>query len=215
MSARGPRAPQRLTAAATGCVYERRLIEQYINEHATEPATGEALSAEDLLPLKSSPVVRPRPPALTSIPALLATFQSEWDTLALETYNVKEQLARAREELSTALYQHDAAVRVVARLTRERDEARDALSRVTVTDGTVNADDMAVDSVEALPEALAERVDETHTRSAAEEPPPHRRVRADARPDCPRDARSARSPRAGSRPTRCRHSTCRHPTRCP
>lgn len=147
-----------------GVVYEKRLIEQYINENGTEPSSGNALSPEDLLPLQSSRIVRPRPPTLTSIPALLATFQNEWDALALETYNLKEQLARTREELATALYQHDAAVRVIARLTRERDEARDALGKVTATDGTANGDAMAVDSVEGLPEEFAAAVDETHAR---------------------------------------------------
>ncbi len=112
-------------------------------------------------------MVRPRPPTLTSIPALLATFQNEWDALALETYNLQEQLARTREELATALYQHDAAVRVIARLTKERDEARSSLSRVTVAAGSAanatNGDAMAIDS-EALPDDLAAAVDETHQK---------------------------------------------------
>jgi pre-mRNA-processing factor 19 len=145
-----------------GNVFEKRLIEKYIEENGTDPVTGEELDLEDLLPIKSSRIVRPRPPTLTSIPALLSVFQNEWDTLALETFNLKEQLARTREELATALYQHDAAVRVIARLTRERDEARDALSKVTVTaGGAANGDAMAIDE-EGLPEELATRVDELH-----------------------------------------------------
>jgi pre-mRNA-processing factor 19 len=94
---------------------------------------------------------------------MLKAFQDEWDALVLETYNTREQLTRTREELATALYQHDAAVRVIARLTRERDEAREALSKVTVAPaapaGAANGDAMAVDN-EGLPESLVEHVHE-------------------------------------------------------
>jgi pre-mRNA-processing factor 19 len=91
-------------------------------------------------------------------------FQNEWDALALESYNVRQQLSQTRQELATALYQHDAAVRVIARLTRERDEARDALSKVTVSGGGAsNGDRMQVDSM-SLPEELVEKVDATHER---------------------------------------------------
>ncbi|GAB1321021.1 Pre-mRNA-processing factor 19 [Madurella fahalii] len=146
----------------TGTVFEKRLILKYIEENGKEPGTDEELDAEDLLPLKTSRVVRPRPPNFTSLPSLLKAFQDEWDALVLEAYNTREQLARTREELATALYQHDAAVRVIARLTKERDEAREALSKVTVapTSGAAtNGDAMAVDN-ESLPEALVEHVHE-------------------------------------------------------
>lgn len=110
--------------------------------------------------------MRPRPPNFTSLPSLLKAFQDEWDALVLGQYNIQEELARTREELATALYQHDAAVRVIARLTRERDEARDALSKVTVTGAAREIDNgeaMQLDS-EALPEDWIEHVDEVHHR---------------------------------------------------
>ncbi len=126
--------------------------------------TGEALTTEDLVDLKIARVVRPRPPTLTSIPSLLSVFQNEWDALALETYTLRQQLAQTRQELSTALYQHDAAVRVIARLTRERDEARDALSKVTVNAGRAsNGDAMQVDA-QGLPAAIASKVEATQER---------------------------------------------------
>ena len=163
ISGEAPEVP--VVSKKTGTVYEKRLIEKYIEEHGTEPGTDAELDVEDLLPLKASHVVRPRPPTLTSIPALLATFQNEWDALALETYTLQEQLAQTRMELATALYQHDAAIRVIARLTKERDDARESLSRVTVAAGNGVAaggdDSMAVDG-EELPEALAKQVDDTH-----------------------------------------------------
>ncbi|KAI0594862.1 cell cycle control protein [Biscogniauxia sp. FL1348] len=162
ISGEAPQEP--VVSKLSGAVFEKRLIEKYIQENGKDPVSGQDLTLDDLLLIKSTRVVRPRPPTLTSIPALLSTFQNEWDAIALETYNLKEQLLRTREELATALYQHDAAVRVIARLTKERDEARDALSKVTVSaGGPSNGDAMAVDA-EALSEELAAKVDETQAK---------------------------------------------------
>lgn len=67
----------------------------------------------------------PRPPTHTSIPALLHTFQNEWDALVLAMFTLKQQYNSCRQELSFSLYAQDAATRVVARLVRERDAARE------------------------------------------------------------------------------------------
>lgn len=149
-----------------GAIFEKRLIEKYIEEHGTEPGTGEELDVEDLLPLKSSaPIVHPRTPAQTSIPAMLSAFQNEWDSFVLQQYKLNEQLAETREQLTTALYQHDAAVRVIARLTKERDEARQALSQVSATPGVdpkLKDDERLPQSPlpESLPESFVQQVTE-------------------------------------------------------
>lgn len=145
-----------------GNVFEKRLVEAYIAEHGKDPVNGEELAADELIDIKSQRVVRPRPPTLTSIPSLLSVFQEEWDALALETYTLQQNLAQTRRELSTALYQHDAAVRVIARVTQERDEARDALSKVSVgaTRSGAGGEAMQVDST-GLPQAVLERVENT------------------------------------------------------
>lgn len=145
-------------------MFEKRLIEAYVSENGTDPVTNEELSTDDLIDLKSARVVRPRPPTLTSIPSLLSVFQTEWDALTLETYTLRQQLAQTRQELSTALYQHDAAVRVIARLSRERDEARDALSKITVNSmGAGNGDAMQVDG-QGLPDTLVAKVEATQDK---------------------------------------------------
>ena len=144
------------------------MIEAYISENGTDPVSGEELSLDDLVDLRQARVVKPRAPQQTSIPALLSTFQDEWDAIALETYTLKQQLAETRQELSTALYYNDSAQRVIARLQKERDEARDALSRVQVTataNGVhgANGDAMQVDG-QPLPEEIVAKIEQTQTR---------------------------------------------------
>jgi len=134
-----------VVSAKSGKVYERRLILKYINENGTDPVTGEKLEESDLIAIKACRCFQPhftrrtdwfcvfiapenaapRPPSATSIPALLHSLQNEWDALVLETYALKQQYNSTRQELSYALYAQDAASRVVARLIRERDAARE------------------------------------------------------------------------------------------
>ncbi|KAJ3826033.1 nuclear matrix protein NMP200 [Lentinula raphanica] len=157
-------------------VYERRLIVKYINENGTDPITGDKLEESDLIDIKASPeTVAPRPPNLTSIPALLQTLQNEYDALVLESFALKQQYNSTRQELSYALYSQDAASRVVARLIRERDAAREALANVQATMGIAPSAsapedvEMEEDSTaESLPKEVVARIDETHqTLSAA------------------------------------------------
>lgn len=129
----------------TGHIFEKTLIETYIQENGTDPINNQELVVDDLILVNTTkdPVVRPRPPTMTSIPALLSAFQSEWDAVALETFSLRQQLKQTRQELSTALYHHDAAIRVAARLTTERDEARESLSQLAASIGTPAVHELA------------------------------------------------------------------------
>ena len=151
-----------------GNIFEKRLIEAYISENGSDPVTGEELTVEDLVELKSARVVRPRPPTQTSIPALLSTFQNEWDALALESFTLKQQLAQTRQELSTALYDYEGALRLIAKISKDRDEARDALSKVGVhgTRAGSNGDAMQVDS-QGLPEEIVAKIEATQKKWVA------------------------------------------------
>ncbi|XP_042486993.1 pre-mRNA-processing factor 19 homolog 2-like, partial [Macadamia integrifolia] len=112
----------------SGLLYEKRLIERHIADYGKCPVTGDPLTMDDIVLLKTSEIVKPRSSQAASIPGLLGIFQNEWDGLMLSTFALEQQLHMARQELSHALYQHDAACRVIARLKKERDEARSLLS---------------------------------------------------------------------------------------
>ena len=51
----------------------------------------------------------------------------------LESYNLKKTVQELRQQLSHSLYQHDAACRVIARLTQERDRAVQQLANTQQT----------------------------------------------------------------------------------
>lgn len=115
-----------------GYLFEHRLISEHIARTGACPITNESLSEDQLTIVKVNQFVRPREVTATSIPALLSTFQNEWDAVMQQTFELRKQLAQVKQEYSTVLYREDAAKRVIARLLIERDEARAALSGGTV-----------------------------------------------------------------------------------
>ncbi|CAD8095903.1 unnamed protein product [Paramecium sonneborni] len=114
----------------SGHIYEKRLIEKHIESTGTCPITGRPLNIDDLIEVKVAKVQKPRPITATSIPSLLSLLQNEWDALLLEQFQLKQHLEQVRHELTHALYQHDAACRVIAKLIKERDQARIELAQL-------------------------------------------------------------------------------------
>lgn len=125
----------------TGYVYEKRLITKHIQSAGKCPVTKEDLTQDDIIDMKTNKAVRPRPASAASIPGMLSLLQSEWDAVMTETFELKSHLDTTRKQLSHALYQHDAACRVIARLLRDRDSARAQVTQLQ--DQLVNMKPMA------------------------------------------------------------------------
>lgn len=127
----------------SGHIFERRLLEQHLEEHdGACPVTGEALSlTDDVIDVKTPRAVNPRPVDAMGIPGMLGLFQNEWDSLMSESFTLKKHLHEVRQELSQALYQHDAACRVIARVLKERDDLQAVVTglRAQVAAAATNA----------------------------------------------------------------------------
>jgi len=117
-----------VVSQVSGVVYEKRLIHKWIQENGTDPVNDAQLDTDQLVELKPDCLVKPKAPNHTSIPAILKALQDEWDSVMANSYAVRQNLTTTRQELSHALYQHDAACRVIARLQKETNVAREALA---------------------------------------------------------------------------------------
>jgi pre-mRNA-processing factor 19 len=116
----------------TGYTYDRKLLDKHVEMNGSVcPVSGEGFDPkENLVAVKANPGLKPRTTGASSVPGLLGLLQNEWDALMLEMHKLRKNYHSSREELSQTLYMHDAACRVVARLIRERDEAKTALSNL-------------------------------------------------------------------------------------
>uniref|UniRef100_A0A915P8E1 Pre-mRNA-processing factor 19 n=2 Tax=Meloidogyne TaxID=189290 RepID=A0A915P8E1_9BILA len=88
-----------VVSPASGKIFEKRLIVKYIEENGTDPVTGGKLEISQQL-------------------------QDEWDATMLNNFTLRQELKSVREELTHALFQNDAACRVINRLSSELQQTR-------------------------------------------------------------------------------------------
>jgi len=81
----------------SGSIFEKRLIEKYVIENGVDPTNGKEITIEQLIEVKTAPVVKPKPPSATSIPAILKSLQDEWDAVMLHSFTQRQQLQTARQ----------------------------------------------------------------------------------------------------------------------
>lgn len=152
-----------VVSPVSGHIFDRRLIVKYIAENGTDPISHAELSEDSLVSVKTGGTgSASRNVSGTSIPSLLKMLQDEWDTVMLNSFSLRQQLQIARQELSHSLYQHDAACRVIARLSKELASAREGLSNLKPNSAKVD-DDVSIEESEdhqGLTEALLDKLDE-------------------------------------------------------
>ena len=106
-------------------VFERANIETYITEQSDLcPVCRSHVTTQDLFELPIKPVESyPANLKQPSFLGLLGSLQNEWVAVQTELHELRTQLQTTRRELAEALYENDAAKRVIARLIEDKDLA--------------------------------------------------------------------------------------------
>ncbi|CAG9576864.1 conserved hypothetical protein [Leishmania major strain Friedlin] len=117
-----------VVSVKSGLVFERSLVEKYVDEHGRCPVTGDPLRKEDLITAQGAApdasIASSGSLGAASVPTLLERLQVEWEGVALEQFSLRQQVTQLQLELAHALQQYDAACRVIARLSKELDSLR-------------------------------------------------------------------------------------------
>ncbi|ODV91721.1 hypothetical protein CANCADRAFT_30060, partial [Tortispora caseinolytica NRRL Y-17796] len=90
ISGNPPKSP--VFSPASGSIFDRSLIENYIQLNGVDPVSQKPLSVDDLLPVNTSAGIATKPPDTLSIPSLLDSLAKEYDANALETFSLRKQL---------------------------------------------------------------------------------------------------------------------------
>ncbi|KAI5968947.1 hypothetical protein KGF57_000062 [Candida theae] len=124
-----------IVSPKSGAVFERRYIENYINTNGTDPINNEPLKIDELIPLKLETNTTSNgdiSPAI-SVPSMLSRIQTEYEASLAEISQLRKNVESLKEELSTSLYRQDAAINIATKAIKERDEAKEALEKFSVS----------------------------------------------------------------------------------
>lgn len=147
ISGKPPRTP--VVSPVSKCVFEKELIEQYIRETGNDPISNLPLSAEELILISQTPQQFAFTNAVNSstlnsnysIPNLLSSLQNEWDAIMLENFKLRKQLDAFTKQLSTSLYERDAAKIVASNALREREQLVKELNQLSLHLGVDEAEE--------------------------------------------------------------------------
>lgn len=120
---------QPVLSPVSNFIYDKILIEKYIDSHHTDPINNKPLTKEQLITI-NNPITDSRNTvsALSnsstlninySIPNMLSTLQNEWDAVMLENFQLRKSLRDINKRFSRVLYEKDAAKLVASKLLKD------------------------------------------------------------------------------------------------
>ncbi|EDO14963.1 hypothetical protein Kpol_388p6 [Vanderwaltozyma polyspora DSM 70294] len=133
-------------------IFEKALIEQYVEQSGKDPITNEPLKLSELVEISQTPQQTSLVNAVNastlntnySIPNLLSTLQNEWDAIMLENFQLRKQLDAFTKQLSIAYYERDSAKLIAAKTLKEKDELANEINKLTKLMGTIDEEKIII-----------------------------------------------------------------------
>eukprot|EP01029_Cantina_marsupialis_P022749 TRINITY_DN5574_c0_g1_i1.p1 TRINITY_DN5574_c0_g1~~TRINITY_DN5574_c0_g1_i1.p1 ORF type:complete len:499 (+),score=146.37 TRINITY_DN5574_c0_g1_i1:53-1549(+) len=111
--------PLEPVACSQGHIFERRLIELYIDKHGKCPVDGAECELDNIIQLQMEPLTNPSQTNLSSVPVLLSTLRQELQSTSFGFITNNQQYQVLLKQLVKASSEVEASVRVIGRLDEE------------------------------------------------------------------------------------------------
>lgn len=130
---------QPVLSPVSNYIFDKNLIEQYVDANNTDPINNKPLKKEQLIKINNS--ITDNTNTLSalnnsstlnanySIPNILSTLQNEWDAIMLENFQLRKSLNELNRTLSTTLYERDAAKLIASNLLEELNSRKRGVQR--------------------------------------------------------------------------------------
>lgn len=107
----------------TGYIFNKDLIEHYIDSTGKCPITQIELKKDDLMEIKGNEFSKPRNINDSSINGLFASLKDEFDSRVNDVSRLKKEIDDKKRELANASYKYEASINVINRLIQEKEIA--------------------------------------------------------------------------------------------
>jgi len=111
-----------------GNIFDKGALEKHIDMYGTCPISNLQMTHDDYLSIKAPGINMESAPTDASKPStsqMIDFLKQDYETASLELLSLKKYTEDLRRQLSHSLYQNDAACRVISRLMKERNDARE------------------------------------------------------------------------------------------
>lgn len=112
----------------TGDVFDKSIIMEHIKKTGQCPLTGREMKPDDIVEVTVSDKILPSANISMSVPNVLDSVRTEWESLIFGNLEMKKQIRHINEELMNVMSKQEAANVIISRLIAERAEAVDKLN---------------------------------------------------------------------------------------